>query len=306
MTTNHLVVNRRGNVVDREFAALLGDLCIEHDLEKQIAEFVTQFLRPSFTCIFDRFEGLVSLFEKHWRERGVGLFSIPRAAVRRPQSIHQGYQIVECCRHNASLKCAGLNHKVTKTQSLFRCFRALESLWFNNHMQEEQPTFKVTDRRLFNADGSPRELPPEEKPEPKVEVAQEAAAPVAAAEQQVPEAPPEMSRQAEEAFNEEDIADAHDPASFVSFRMSIASNAASALGMMEHPVTHQRDVDVELGKHWIDVLGMLQKKTAGNLTPQEKRMLEGLLADLRMQYVSLVNSPQQARRFSGSDITGGR
>ena len=48
--------------------------------------------------------------------------------------------------------------------------------------------------------------------------------------------------------------------------MSIASNAASALGMMEHPVTHQREVDVELGKHWIDVLGMLQKKTEGNLT----------------------------------------
>ena len=115
-----------------------------------------------------------------------------------------------------------------------------------------------------------------------------------------PEAP-----QAEDEFTEEDLADARDPASFVSFLMSIASNAASALGMMEHPVTHQRDVDVELGKHWIDVLGMLQKKTAGNLTPQEKRMLEGLLADLRMQYVSLINSPQQAR-FSGSDITGGR
>ena len=102
------------------------------------------------------------------------------------------------------------------------------------------------------------------------------------------------------------MAVARDPTSFVSFLKSIASNAASALGMMEHPVTHQRDVDVELGKHWIDVLGMLQKKTEGNLTAPEKRMLEGLLADLRMQYVSLVNSPQQARRFSGSDITGGR
>jgi hypothetical protein len=71
-------------------------------------------------------------------------------------------------------------------------------------------------------------------------------------------------------------------------------------------VTHQREVDVELGKHWIDILGMLQKKTSSNVTPQERRMLEGLLADLRMQYVSLVNSPQQARKFSGSDITGGR
>ncbi|HEU4931383.1 MAG TPA: DUF1844 domain-containing protein [Pyrinomonadaceae bacterium] len=180
-------------------------------------------------------------------------------------------------------------------------------------MQEDQPTFKVTDRRLFNADGSPRDLPPEEKPEPRVAAVQEAAAaPAPAPEATIPEpeVPPtasaEAASEAEEEFSEEDLADARDPASFVSFVMSIASNAASALGMMEHPVTHQREVDIELGKHWIDVLGMMQKKTEGNLTPQERRMLEGLLADLRMQYVSLVNSPQQARRFSGSDITGGR
>ena len=180
-------------------------------------------------------------------------------------------------------------------------------------MQEEQPNFKVTDRRLFNSDGSPRELSPEEMPETKVEATQEAAAPTATAVEaeakpaaEAPLAATESSPEAEEEFTEADLADARDPASFVSFLMSIASNAASALGMMEHPVTHQREVDVELGKHWIDVLGMLQKKTAGNLTPQEKRMLEGLLADLRMQYVSLINSPQQPGRFSGSDITGGR
>ncbi|HEX7335278.1 MAG TPA: DUF1844 domain-containing protein [Pyrinomonadaceae bacterium] len=170
-------------------------------------------------------------------------------------------------------------------------------------MQEEQPTFKVTDRRLFNADGSPRELSPEE----------EAAATAVAAEPPLAQpaveelhAATETSPQAEEEFTEEDLADARDPASFVSFLMSIASNAASALGMMEHPVTHQREVDIELGKHWIDILGMLQKKTAGNVTPQEKRMLEGLLSDLRMQYVSLVNAPQKAGRFTGTDITGGR
>ena len=175
-------------------------------------------------------------------------------------------------------------------------------------MQEDQPNFKVTDRRLFNADGSPRDLPPEEKPEPIVAATQEATAPAPEAAATEPEVPPaaESAPVDEEEFSEEDLAEARDPASFVSFVMSIASNAASALGMMEHPVTHQREVDVELGKHWIDVLGMLQKKTDGNLMPQEKRMLEGLLADLRMQYVSLVNSPQQARKFTGSDITGGR
>jgi len=178
-------------------------------------------------------------------------------------------------------------------------------------MNEEQPNFKVTDRRLFNADGSPRDLPPEEKPEPAPAVKEEpvasttAAAGAARAESQVPATPSEVSAEPEEEFSEEDLTAARDPASFISFLMSIASNAASALGMMEHPVTHQREVDVELGKHWIDVLGMLQKKTAGNLTSQEKRMLEGLLADLRMQYVSLVNSPQ-SQKFTGSDITGGR
>lgn len=181
-----------------------------------------------------------------------------------------------------------------------------------NDMDEDQPNFKVTDRRLFNADGSPRDLPPEEKPEPPKEVKAEEPAPTAVAEEQ-PKPEAEVSAnlgdsapEAEEEFSDEELAEARDPASFVSFVMSIASNAASALGMMEHPVTHLREVDVELGKHWIDILGMFEKKTAGNLTPQEDRMLRSLLADLRMQYVSLINSPQQARRFSGSDITGGR
>jgi len=99
--------------------------------------------------------------------------------------------------------------------------------------------------------------------------------------------------------------DADDPASFASFLMSIASNAAASLGMMEHPVTRKREVDLELGKHWIDVLGMLEKKTRGNLVPQEQQILEGLLADLRMQFVSLSNATPKARSFSSQDITGG-
>jgi hypothetical protein len=99
-----------------------------------------------------------------------------------------------------------------------------------------------------------------------------------------------------------------DPASFINFLMSIASNAAAALGMMEHPVTGERRVDPELAKHWIDVLGMLQQKTRGNLDPQEQQIFDGLLADLRMQYVSLsgMRQPKGPRGFTGSDITGGR
>lgn len=193
-------------------------------------------------------------------------------------------------------------------------------------MSNDQPTFKVTDRRLFNADGSPRDLPPEERPEttPEAAVAStentEAAAAGAPASTEAgagsarpeaatapsPAAPVSEAEDELSDFTEEELADARDPAGFLSFIMSIASNAASALGMMEHPVTHAREVDIELGKHWIDVLGMLQKKTRGNLSAKEQQMLEGLLADLRMQYVSLVNAPQKAPRFSGTDITGGR
>jgi len=177
-------------------------------------------------------------------------------------------------------------------------------------MSDDQPTFKVTDRRLFNPDGSPRDLPPEEKPEPQQATAAAPAETTVSGAQAEPATtqPPQVepAEELDEEFTPEELEEARDPAGFVSFIMSIASNAASALGMMEHPVTHSREVDVELGKHWIDVLGMLQKKTAGNLTPKEKQMLEGLLSDLRMQYVSLVNAAPRAPRFSGSDITGGR
>jgi len=179
-------------------------------------------------------------------------------------------------------------------------------------MDEQQSTFKVTDRRLFNADGSPREVPPDERPASEP-VKLETAKPVDDGASTAATSADETSRQASGAGDAaddeptaEDVAAASDPASFLNFLMSIASNAASALGMMEHPVTHQRDVDLELGKHWIDVLGMLERKTKGNLTNQERQMLESLLSDLRMQFVSLSNATPKSRSFSGSDITGGR
>src|SRR5437660_7076731 len=180
-------------------------------------------------------------------------------------------------------------------------------------MAEEQPTFKVVDRRPFNPDGTPRELSAEEKE------AQQAAEAKAAAE-----APPQPARPAETSTTREpqpapgasasrapreetragrDPLD--DPASFVSLIMSLASNAAASLGMMPHPVTGETGVDLKTAKHWIDVLGMLEEKTHGNLDQQEAQALEGLLADLRMQYVSFTNSPTP-QKFSATDITGGK
>ncbi len=193
-------------------------------------------------------------------------------------------------------------------------------------MNEEQPSYKVTDRRLFNADGSPRDLPAIDKPEASA-IKTDEPAPVSAAPENQAAAPSDSNEatakpaaassredqaaaeqpatHGDEAAAEMDLPGTEDEAGFVNFMMSIASNAATSLGMMEHPVTGKRDVDLELGKHWIDILGMLQQKTRGNLLRQEEQILEGLLADLRMQYVSLTNATPKARKFSSSDITGG-
>ena len=181
-------------------------------------------------------------------------------------------------------------------------------------MSEEQPTFKVVDRRPFNPDGSPRELSPQEKEEAE-RAAQAAAVENAAAKEMSSQAAqkaeprrrPVPSRPEPQHAEAQEGDPLDDPASFLSLIMSLASNAAATLGMMPHPVTGETAVDLKTAKHWIDVLGMLEQKTRGNLDPQEAQTLESLLADLRMQYVSFTNAPAPPpAKFSASDITGGK
>ena len=186
-------------------------------------------------------------------------------------------------------------------------------------MSEEPTNFKVTDRRLFNPDGTPRDIAPEEeaKPQPQVETAKDSpkveAKVEATVEDRATQASSTLTEQpapeprTESEVDEEELAGLDDPAGFVNFVMSIASNAASSMGMMEHPVTHSREVNLDVAKHWIDVLGMLEQKTRNNLLAQEERILEGLLADLRMQYVSLTSSATASASspLTGRDIVGG-
>ncbi len=175
---------------------------------------------------------------------------------------------------------------------------------------EEEPTLKVTDRRKFNVDGTVREgvelkAKPKEAETPIYEPSQETVESYdnASVEKQV-------QAEAEEDFEMEDFPGAEDPASFVNFLTTLASQAAAALGAMPHPATGQRSVDLETGKYWIDVLAMLHEKTNGNLHPQEQRLLEGLLADLRMQFVALTRATEEklkaqaAQKFSANDILG--
>ena len=176
---------------------------------------------------------------------------------------------------------------------------------------QEEVSFKVADRRKFNADGSVREGVVLD--EPKAQPPPPAAAEPATFEPSPPEAEPpsdDFDPLAESEHPDDDIPGADEPASFVNFLSTIATNAAAALGAVPHPATGQRALDLDSGKYWLDVLGMIREKTKGNLHPQEARLLDGLLADLRMQYVTVVRATEEklkaqaSKKFSAADILG--
>ena len=190
-------------------------------------------------------------------------------------------------------------------------------------MSEEKPTFKITDRRLFNTDGSPRDVEREEElvttgtetnatPAAPASDSTRSAAPPRQASETVTASSAEANFAAAESGDVDDLmGDAVEPSGFVNLVMFIASPAAAALGMTEHPGMAEHGIDLPFAKHCIDLLGALREKTGGNLSAQEGQFLDGLLAELRMQYVSLstarpAGAPGSVRGFSGSDITGGR
>ncbi len=76
------------------------------------------------------------------------------------------------------------------------------------------------------------------------------------------------------------------PIDFYTFVLSIGSSAFVHLGDAPHPESGQPTVDLALAKQTIDILGMLQEKTKGNLTPEEERFLDNLVVDLKLRYVA--------------------
>ena len=185
-------------------------------------------------------------------------------------------------------------------------------------MSEEKPTFKVTDRRLFNPDGTPRDIVREEEPpapaapEPPPAAAPAAAEQPPAAATRGPETPEDAAAPRESGRERETGPEAGTEAAgdegFLMLVEFLASFAADALGMVNHP-GGGGGVNLSLAKQCIDMLGTLKGKTRGNLVGEEQQFLDMILSQLRMQYVSLTSAPrppQGPRGFSGGDITGGR
>ena len=74
--------------------------------------------------------------------------------------------------------------------------------------------------------------------------------------------------------------------SFTAFVVSLATTAAIHLGDLEDPATGKKsDGNLEGAAQMIEILGLLEQKTRGNLTAEERQMLEQILYELRMRFV---------------------
>jgi len=72
---------------------------------------------------------------------------------------------------------------------------------------------------------------------------------------------------------------------FTNFILSLSTSALIQLGEIQDPVTQMSAEKLPLAKQTIDLIGMLKEKTKGNLSPEEERVIEYVLYDLRMRYV---------------------
>ncbi len=79
---------------------------------------------------------------------------------------------------------------------------------------------------------------------------------------------------------------------FATFVLSLSHSALMHLGEAPHPDTNKMEANLPLAKQNIDLLGLLEEKTKGNLSGDEERLLAQVLFDLRMRYVERSKAPK--------------
>ncbi len=150
----------------------------------------------------------------------------------------------------------------------------------NEKIQEtEESTFKVSDRRRFS-------------PEGEVRTESGSSEESGAASQEIPEPISTTSSAGSETSQERGDPRAL-PAELSTLVLSLASAAQMALGLVSHPATGKPERNLPQAKHAIDLLGVLEQKTQGNLSAEEAQLLEVLLYQLRMQYVETARTSDE-------------
>jgi uncharacterized protein DUF1844 len=96
--------------------------------------------------------------------------------------------------------------------------------------------------------------------------------------------------------------------SFTAFVISLASTAAIHLGDLVDPATSQpSEPNLEGAAQMIEILGLLEEKTKGNLSAEERQVLEQVLYELRLRFIEVSggkgsSSPEGSKGPEGSRI----
>ena len=82
---------------------------------------------------------------------------------------------------------------------------------------------------------------------------------------------------------------------FTAFVMSMNTSALFHLGEISDPASGEKQMDMVLAQHSIDILALLEEKTKGNLNEEEQDLLKHVLYDLKMRYVRIATgSPEES------------
>jgi hypothetical protein len=74
--------------------------------------------------------------------------------------------------------------------------------------------------------------------------------------------------------------------SFTALVLSLASTAAIHFGDLADPLSGERaEPNLDGARQMIEILGLLEQKTRGNLTAEERQILEQVLYELRLRFV---------------------
>ena len=74
---------------------------------------------------------------------------------------------------------------------------------------------------------------------------------------------------------------------FPTFILSIGSAAMMGLGLAPRPDSGKTEVDLDMARQNIDLLEMIQKKTLNNLTPDEDKLMERVLYEVRTKFLEV-------------------
>ena len=83
---------------------------------------------------------------------------------------------------------------------------------------------------------------------------------------------------------------------FITFIFTLSTHAQSGMGLIPNPISIKVEVDLNLAKYQIDVIGMLKEKTKGNLDENEGKFIESILHELRMVYVNVAKESKKSEQ----------